>query len=164
MIVAVTVDAVLPGVQETLHAVIEDVAAENVDTVRSTGPGDDVATNRTGLPVKPLDVASTVSFPTVWLSVQEVTVATPVPPVDCVPPVTVPLNADVAANVTEMLETPLPARSVTFTDGAGATAVLTVPLTRVALFDAMVVALPGFAVALNDTGDPDGTLALACTV
>lgn len=90
--------------------------------------------------------------------------ATPVPLVDCDPPVTVPLVTEVAANVTETPDTALPPRSVTFTDGAGETAVFTVPLSSVALFAAIVVACPGFAVAVNVTGDPDGTVALACTV
>src|SRR5262245_13878780 len=159
------VDAVPPPVvQEVLHAVIEPLLAVRVETAKSTAPGDDVARNPTGLPVNPLEVANTVSLPTVWSSVQDVTVAMPVPSVDCDPPVTVPLVTDAAANVTATAETALPARSVTLTDGTGETAVLTVPLSSVELLAAIVVALPGLAVALNVTGDPEGTLALACTV
>ena len=54
-----------PVVQEVLQAVIEPLLAVSVETDRSTAPGDDVATKRTGLPVSPADVASTVSLPTV---------------------------------------------------------------------------------------------------
>jgi len=64
--VTVMEDAVPPiVVHDAVHAVIGLLLAVSVDADKLTDPGEDVATNRTGLPVSPDDVASSVSLPTI---------------------------------------------------------------------------------------------------
>ena len=126
------------------------------------------ALNVTGLPLGTVAEADTVLLllPTVDPKVQLVSVATPLTSVvriaglagtiDPPPPVTV--------NVTDTPETGFPPTSVTFTEGGAATAVLTVALWETAELAAMVFAGPAVLEAVNVTGLPLGTAAVAVRV
>ena len=85
-------------------------------------PAVPVAVNVTGLPDREPEVAVNVFGPAVALSVQLPTVATPLPFVVWLPPVTVPLPA-AGVNVTATPVTGLPFASFTITEGGALTAV-----------------------------------------
>src|SRR5689334_14537443 len=116
-------------------------------------PAVPVAVNVTGLPVNPADVAVSVFDPAVVPSVHDPTVAIPLPLVGCEPPATLPPPV-ATAKVTVTPATALPNESLTATDGAIATLVLTVALCPLPAFRAIVLAAVAIAVAVKVTGLP----------
>src|SRR5215469_13019092 len=127
--VTVIVDAVPPPVVQLVEqAVIGELLAVSVDLAALTEPATPVAVKVTGFPAIPPGAAVAVSVlacDAMLSRIQLPTVATPFEAVLVEPPVTLPLVA-ATVNVTPTPETALPARSVTLTDGAVATAVFTV--------------------------------------
>src|SRR5438094_334432 len=119
----------------------------------AAAPAVPVAVKVTGLPVSDPDVAVRVLLPAVALSVQLPPVSMPLPFVVCLPPVTLPLPA-AGVNVTATSATGFPFASFTITDGGVLTAVPAVTDWLVALFAAIVAAVPAVPVALNVTGLP----------
>src|SRR5207253_1095914 len=122
--------------------------------IAAAAPAVPVAVNVTGLPDNVPDVAVSVFCPTVGLSVQLPTVATPLAFVVWLPPVIVPFPG-ATANVTATPATAFPFASFTSTDGGVLTTVPAVADWLVALFAAMVAAAPAVPVAVNVTGLPD---------
>jgi hypothetical protein len=122
-----------------------------VDTSNRLGtPAVPVAVMVTGEPLRDPLVAVSVLAPAVVLSVQAGLVAMPALSV-----VTTPLEPKVpepvaTAKVTDAPLTALPCASVTFTDGAVATAVPTVALWLFPPFTAIVVAAPELTVTLPE--------------
>jgi hypothetical protein len=126
--VAVMVLAVDPTTHDVEHAVMLAVPAVSVDFTVLKGPAIPVAEKVTGFPAIPPGAAVAVSVfecDAMLSRIQLPTVATPFEPVLVDPPVTLPLVA-ATVKVTPTPGTPLPARSVIWTDGAVATAVFTV--------------------------------------
>src|SRR5207248_69527 len=100
------------------------------------------------------DVAVTVFVPAVGLRVHDVSAAIPsLPVLTGVVGVTVPLPA-AGANVTATCATGFPFASFTITDGGDVTAVPAVADWLVALFAAIVAAVPAVPVAVKVTGLP----------
>src|SRR5205085_1995950 len=132
-------------------------------TIVAAAPAVPVAVNVTGLPESDPDAAVSVFDPAVGLSVHDVSAAIPSDPVlTGVVGVTVPLPA--AAPITTT--TPVPGfsfASVSFTDGAGPTAVPARSL-HAALPISIVAAAPAVPVAVNVTGLPVSPLAVAVSV
>src|SRR5207302_1466598 len=126
----------------------------------AAAPAVPVAVKVTGLPARDPDVAVSVFEPAVALNVQLPTVAMPLPLVVWLAPVIVPFPG-ATANVTATCATGFPFASFTITDGGVLTAVPAVADWLVALFAAIVAAVPAVAVALKGTGDP---APVACTV
>src|SRR5207253_5517984 len=131
--------------------------------IAAAAPTVPVAVNVTGLPVSDPDVAVRVLLPAVALSVQLPTVAMPLPLVVWLPPVTVPLPA-AGVNVTATPVTGFPFASFTITDGGALTAVPAVADWLVALFAAIVAAVPAVPVALKGTGLPLKPVEVAVSV
>jgi len=129
----------------------------------AAAPAVPVAVKVTGLPVSDPDVAVRVLLPAVALSVQLPTVAMPLPLVVCVPPVTLPLPA-AGVNVTATSATGFPFASFTITDGGVLTAVPAAADWLVALFAAIVAAVPAVPVAVNVTGLPLKPVEVAVSV
>src|SRR6266704_5372943 len=121
-------------------------------------PAVPVAVNVTGLPDKVPELAVNVFAPAVALSVQLPTVATPLALVVWLAPVIVPFPG-ATANVTATCATGFPFASFTITDGGVLTAVPAVSDWLIALFAAIVAAVPAVPVAVKVTGlpvsDPD---------
>src|SRR5436853_3764840 len=109
------------------------------------------------------ELAVNVFAPAVALSVQLPTVATPLPLVVGVPPVTLPLPA-AGVNVPATSATGFPFASFTITDGGVLTAVPAVADWLVALFAAIVAAVPAVPVAVNVTGLPLKPVEVAVSV
>src|SRR5205823_480286 len=126
-------------------------------------PADPVAVTVTWLQLRPLEVAVSVFGPAVALSVQLPTVATPLALVVCLPPVIVPFPG-ATANVTATCATGFPFASFTITDGGVLTAVPAVADWLVALFAAIVAAVPAVPVAVNVTGLPLKPVEVAVSV
>src|SRR5439155_18163 len=99
-------------------------------------------------PASEPEVAVNVFEPAVALSVQLPTVAMPLPLVVWLPPVTVPLPS-AGVNVTATPVTGFPFASFTITDGGVLTAVPAVADWLVALFAAIVAAVPAVPVAVT---------------
>src|SRR5947208_4776048 len=87
----------------------------------------------------------------------------PLPLVVWLPPVTVPLPA-AGVNVTATPVTGFPFASFTITDGGALTAVPAVADWLVALFAAIVAAVPAVPVAVNVTGLPESDPDVAVSV
>ena len=114
-------------------------------------PAVPVAEIVSGEPANPAEVTRSVFAPASVPKVQTGLVAMPVLSV-----VTTPLETKVpdplaTANVTDTPLTALPWASVTFTDGAIATAVATVALWLLPPFTAIVVAAPALTVTLDES-------------
>jgi hypothetical protein len=105
-------------------------------------PATPVAVKLTGEPVNPVAVAVRVFAPAVVLSVQAGLVAMPALSVVTALDETNEPEPVPATKVTDTPFTALPCASVTFTDGAVATAVPTVALCELPPFNAIVVAVP----------------------
>jgi hypothetical protein len=143
-------------------AVIVPCAALTNDRLALGASAVPVARNRTGLPLRPVDVASNVSGPATVPRIQLPTTAIPLALVVWLAPVTLPLCAD-EAKVTATPATGFPFASFTITDGAGLTAVFTVA-TSPLCSPAMLAAFPAVPVATNVTGLPVRPTAVAVTV
>ena len=114
-------------------------------------PAVPVAEIVSGEPANPAEVAVSVFAPAMVPNIQAGLVAMPVLSV-----VTAPVEASdplplATANVTDTPLTALPWASVTFTDGAIATAVATVALWLLPPFTAICVAAPALTVTLDES-------------
>src|SRR5437868_3938517 len=126
-------------------------------------PAVPVAVNVTGLPESDPELAVRVLLPAVALSVQLPTVAMPLPLVVWLAPVIVPFPG-ATANVTATCATGFPFASFTITDGGALTAVPAAADWLVALFAAIVAAVPAVPVAVKVTGLPESDPELAVRV
>jgi hypothetical protein len=129
--------------------------------IRAAAPATPVAVKVTGEPLNPVAVAVSVFAPTVVPKVQAGLVA--IPPLSVI---TAPEDANEppplpTAKVTGTPLTALPCASVTTTEGAVATAVLTVALCRSPDRTAIRVAAPATPVAVKVTGEPLNPVAVA---
>src|SRR5437764_1159418 len=130
----------------------------------AAAPAVPVAVNVTGLPVSDPDVAVSVFDPAVALRVHEVRVAIPSDPVlTGVVGVTVPLPA-AGVNVTATPPTGFPFASSPITGGGDLSPAPAVSDRLVALFAAIVAAVPAVPVAVNVTGLPLKPVEVAVSV
>src|SRR5690242_11054600 len=151
-------------VLEPAPAVIVAGAAATVDCAALGPPAVAAAVNVTGLPLSPAAVARSVSVLAVVPRVQEFAAATPLAPVaTAVAGSTVPLSP-LVANVTATPATGLANWSRTITEGGVATAVPTVAACPLPAFNAICVAGPAAAWAVNVTGLPERPEEVAVTV
>src|SRR5439155_1602821 len=119
----------------------------------AAAPAVPVALNDTGLPESDPEVAVNVFDPAVALSVQLLTVATPLALVVWLPPVIIPFPG-APALVTAPPASGFPFASLTSTDGGELTAVPAGADWLVGLFAAIVAAAPAVPVAMKLTGLP----------
>src|SRR5947208_1187193 len=126
-------------------------------------PAVPVAVNVTGLPESDPDVAVSVLLPAVALNVQLQTGRASRRVGVWIPPVIVPFPG-ATANVTATRATGFPFASFTITDGGEPTAVPAVADWLVALFAAIVAAVPAVPVAVNVTGLPESDPDVAVSV